>query len=134
MRKMTLACGVRPGDIAVILFLLLLAAVLLFAGTAPASTRAQYVSVVTETGTFQVPLNENRVIPITSGRCRLTLTVENGTACITESDCPSGVCTASGAISVPGQSIVCLPARVLVKILGEGGSSAYAKDADVILP
>ena len=38
---------------------------------------------------------------------------------VTQSDCPGQDCVHSGAVSRAGQSIVCLPARVIVRL--EGG-------------
>ena len=41
---------------------------------------------------------------------------------VEESDCPTQDCVHTGAISRSGQSIVCLPARIIVQL--EGGSTS----------
>ena len=41
---------------------------------------------------------------------------------VSESDCPGQDCVHSGAVSRAGQSIVCLPARIVVQL--EGGAAA----------
>ena len=47
--------------------------------------------------------------------------------CVLESDCPNQDCVRSGVISQSGQSIVCLPARIVIE--RQGGSGGV----DVIL-
>ena len=37
-----------------------------------------------------------------------------------EADCPDGTCVRQGAIQSPGETIVCLPHRVTVTIVGNG--------------
>lgn len=48
----------------------------------------------------------------------LTLTVENGEAYISHSECKDKICQNSGKISKAGQIIVCAPASISVKIIG----------------
>ena len=44
------------------------------------------------------------------------LVIENGSARITEASCPDKLCVRQGAASETGQTIVCLPNRVIVTI------------------
>jgi hypothetical protein len=46
--------------------------------------------------------------------------LESGAVRIIESTCPDKICVRTGWISRPGQSIVCLPNRVVVRIEGSG--------------
>ena len=46
------------------------------------------------------------------------VTVRDGRVCVSESDCPGEDCVHSGWISRPGQSIVCLPNRVEIRLEG----------------
>ncbi len=48
-----------------------------------------------------------------SGTCRLR--IDGGSARIIDSDCPNGLCMAGGSIEETGQSIVCLPHRIVVE-------------------
>lgn len=48
-----------------------------------------------------------------------TVTIENGSAWISTSDCPGADCVHSGAISQKGRNIVCLPNLVEIRIEGE---------------
>ena len=55
-----------------------------------------------------------------------TLVISGGKAYISEADCPDGLCVSQGKISRTGQTVVCLPHRVMLRIVG-------AEDADVEL-
>ena len=46
------------------------------------------------------------------------LVIENGTARIEEADCPDALCVGMGRIRRVGQSVVCLPHKVVVEIVG----------------
>ncbi len=59
----------------------------------------------------------------------LTVRVGNGQARVTASDCPDQVCVHTGIITLPGQTVVCLPNRAVLSIRSEqsgenAGSSA----------
>ena len=45
--------------------------------------------------------------------------IENGQVWVSASDCESLACVKSGKISMSGQSVVCLPNRLTVKIVGD---------------
>ncbi len=45
------------------------------------------------------------------------LVIAEGYACVSEADCPDGLCVHMGRISRGGQSVVCLPHRVVVEIV-----------------
>lgn len=53
-----------------------------------------------------------------AGGGRNLLVIENGTASVTEADCPDKICVRHPAISFAGQSIICLPHRVVVTVTG----------------
>lgn len=48
----------------------------------------------------------------------LTVTAEDGGLRVSEADCPTQDCVHTGAISRSGQSIVCLPARIIIQLTG----------------
>ena len=60
-------------------------------------------------------LNEDREISIED---KNTIVIENGQVYMAEADCPDKLCVNSKPISSRGQSIVCLPNRVILKIIG----------------
>ncbi len=117
-RRDALACG------AVLLCALLL--MLLLARGAGAENARVTVSQNGVT-VWEVPLNGTDSTFAVEGAYPLTVAVSGGKVWIAESTCPGGDCVQQGAVTRPGESIVCLPARVTVAVTGGSGS------ADVIV-
>lgn len=68
-------------------------------------------------GTYD--LNENREIPIElNGRTANVVVIENGAAYMEDADCPDKLCVHQGKISRDGQTIVCLPHKLVVEVTG----------------
>jgi hypothetical protein len=64
-------------------------------------------------------LDEPRRIEITlDGRVANLLVVKDDTAYMESADCPDELCVHQGAISKSGQTIVCLPHRLVVEVTG----------------
>lgn len=55
-----------------------------------------------------------------------TLVIADGKATVTEATCPDGVCVRHRAIDRAGQSIICLPNKVVVRVVGEPTVDAEA--------
>ena len=68
-------------------------------------------------GTYQ--LSKNKSVTIDGVGGTNLLVIEDGTAAITEADCPDALCVNMGKISRAGQSIVCLPHQVVVEVVEE---------------
>lgn len=72
-------------------------------------------------GTYS--LYENQEIPISKGGVTTNvLVIRDGTADVTEADCPDKLCVHQRAISKTGETIVCLPNKVVVEVLGSEDS------------
>ncbi len=56
---------------------------------------------------------------VLEGEFSVTVLLEPGQVSIVHSDCPDQICVNTGVLTRPGQSAVCLPARVAVRIVGE---------------
>jgi hypothetical protein len=56
----------------------------------------------------------------------MDVVIKNGSVHVENSVCPSGVCEHSGAVSKKGESIICLPNKILIKITGEGETDAIS--------
>lgn len=67
--------------------------------------------------------NEGRDLPVSE---HVTLRVEPGRICFTQSDCPDGLCVKSGWLSRPGETAVCLPERITIRVIGEGDMDEVA--------
>lgn len=56
---------------------------------------------------------------VLEGEISVTVLLEPGQVSIVHSDCPDQICVNTGVLTRPGQSAVCLPARVAVRIVGK---------------
>lgn len=66
------------------------------------------------------PLNvEERVALTGEGGERNVLVIRDGEAYMEEADCPDRLCVKQGAIGKNGESIICLPHKLAVQIVGE---------------
>lgn len=61
-------------------------------------------------------LNENSVTDIDG---LMQVVIENGKAYVENSVCPNGACEHSAPVSASGESIICLPNKIMIKISGE---------------
>ena len=66
-------------------------------------------------------LFENRTITIEGKKCKNIVTIEGGQVWMEESTCKNQICVHHSRISSGGESIVCLPNRVVVRVEGKGG-------------
>lgn len=74
----------------------------------------------------KIPLldsDKEQVIDIKSKDGVNTIKIVNGEVTMIEADCDDKVCINFGSISKVGQSIVCLPHKVVISIKGEESSS-----------
>lgn len=81
-----------------------------------------------EVGRWSLADSVDEVIETELGKNRLV--IEEGKASIVEADCPDGICVKQGNISRTGQTIVCLPHKLVIEITGkaeENGLDAVAK-------
>ncbi len=79
------------------------------------------VAVVSQDGQVigSYSLSEDMELEITDDReGKNTLVIEMGQANITEADCPDKLCVKQKAISKNGESIICLPHRLVIEIAG----------------
>lgn len=68
-----------------------------------------------EYGRFPLVVDTEERIELPDGSYNL-LVIQDGKADVTEASCPDGICVNHRAISKQGQSIVCLPNKVVVEI------------------
>ena len=65
-----------------------------------------------------------------AGGHALTVSYADGSARVLSSDCPTQDCVRTGLITRSGQSIVCLPGRIVIRLEG-GGTEDVGVDAVV---
>ena len=78
-------------------------------------------------GTYD--LNKNQSIQIQNQYGSNTLSIQNGTVSMTESDCRNQICVQTGPIEASGQMIVCLPHELIAEITASSDSVAPSYDA-----
>lgn len=106
-------------DIALILSLIGLGA-LLWLFLSVSSAPGKFVT-VTKNGDLvgSYPLSEDREIPLDFGDGENLLVIEDGHAYMESASCPDKICVKHKAISKTGESIVCLPNKVIAEITGD---------------
>lgn len=87
---------------------------------------------VTIDGVFygEYRLSEDQSVSIDEKYGHNRLVIENGSAYIAEADCPDGYCMEYKPISRGGETIICLPHRLVVEVTG----TRDAQQPDVIVP
>lgn len=117
----------------VVLLVVALAAACALAVWSRGSDTGELTAVVTVDGTEvdRFALSDSELEKTyTSRGYTLHVLVYDGEIRVSEADCPTQDCVHTGTITRTGQSIVCLPARVIIRL--EGG--AVDKDApDVVI-
>ena len=117
---MQLLKTVRIGDILLITFVALSALALWLFPLSHQTDAAMLEIEVIETGAVHTyPLTVDADYSVTSGDVHLTVTVRDGETSVSASDCENLICLHSPAISRAGQSIVCAPAGIVIRIVGE---------------
>ena len=104
--------------------ILLILALLLLAGAAWAvlrlTRRSGGAAVVTVDGVAvaTLPLGEDGRFPIDTGTGCNTVEVSGGRVRVADADCPDRLCVRSGWAQYTGESIVCLPHKLVVTVRG----------------
>lgn len=78
------------------------------------------------------PLSVNTEVVIETGdnkEFKNTLVIEDGKAFIRDANCPDKICEGHNKISYKGETIVCLPHKVVIEIVAED----TADDLDVVV-
>ena len=68
-------------------------------------------------------MGRDRRVEIRNGDGYNLLVIEDGKAWVEEASCPDGICAAHRPIGMEGESIICLPNKVVVEIRTNGQDS-----------
>lgn len=99
--------------VSVLLGIILLAILGILLFRSPGNT----VSVTVDGEIFgEYSLEEDRVVEISSERGTNLLVIKDGKAHVERASCPDGICSSHKPISYDGESIICLPNKVVVLI------------------
>lgn len=75
-------------------------------------------------------LSENQSVSVDAGSGYNRIVIENGSVYMAEADCPDKYCMDYKPASRNGETIICLPHRLVVEVTGEQD----AQQPDVIVP
>ena len=110
----------RPGDFIIGAFFLLttvgLLLFLLFGRSTVPGTRVRIPSDGQEIGCYT--LDEERKLTITLGQYENTVCITAGTVSVVAANCPDQYCVHHKPICRSGETIVCLPARLVLTVIG----------------
>lgn len=113
----------KKNDMLVILGVIVIAgAVLLWNHFVNGKEGAKAIVYVDGEESASYDLSENGVYEIQTEYGSNLLVIWGGKADVTEADCPDGLCVKQHSIDKTGETIVCLPHRVVVEI--EGGQES----------
>lgn len=115
----------KKADFIIIAAVLAVAAVMLVFLYGSDSNTGAYVQIQIDGEIVQtLPLDEDTQYEIKTENGTNTLTISDGSAKMTQADCPDGICKNHKAIDRDGESIICLPHKVVVTVINSSDSNA----------
>lgn len=112
----------KKGDFLIILVILSLSGILLTHLIFLSSGSADTVTIKSGSETVAVlSLNKDQTYHAKTDEYLNTIEITDRTVCVTDANCPDKLCVRQHSISKPGESIVCLPNKLIVTISGETG-------------
>ena len=91
-------------------------------------TGAHVIVRIDGSATAEYSLNQDREVELEGYQGGKNLMrIRDGRVSVTEADCPDGICVNEGEIQYSGQTIVCLPHRIVIEI--EGAEEALVDQA-----
>ena len=70
---------------------------------------------------YEFPLSVDRTLEIEAGEGYNLLIIEDGKARVESASCPDGICSSHRPISRDGESIICLPNKVVIEVHAKSG-------------
>lgn len=113
---------IKKADIILIAFLLLTGIFLWWLFSFSSSNGDSVSIFVAGKVTATYPLYEDRKIPLSEGEFVNNVVIHDGKVSMESANCPGQECVRQGAISKNGESIICLPHRVVITITAKNSS------------
>lgn len=109
--------------------LLFIAAILLAAGLAflffrpqPSESLSRAEISVDGKAVMELDLSEDQILTVDgAGGGYNRIQVRDGAVSVLEASCPDKVCVHTGTVRYPGETIVCLPNRMIITVIQGGG-------------
>ena len=120
-------------DIAFLLILVVILCVVSFVVSLKTGRSGSQVEIQVDGEVYGIySLAQDQEIPIEiDGQVTNLLKIENGTADMIEADCPDQLCIHQRTIQLQGETIVCLPNKVVLEITGTRQTDQEALDGVV---
>lgn len=114
--------GIKKGDIIILAAVLCISAVI-FCALFFFSSKGQTVRIEVDSITVAVlPLDEDTVYDVEiNSKITNTVEIKDEKVSVLSADCPDKICVNHRKISKSGESIICLPNKVVISIEGESG-------------
>ena len=107
---------------------ILAAAIIIFAALYFLPSKGAYVTVEVDKKTVvTLPLNEDTEYKIETENGSNLLVIKDGYASVEEADCKNQICVHHRKINKNGESIVCLPHKVVITVSGEDDAEIDAE-------
>ena len=120
-----------PGDVFIVLAVIALSVFLISRSVAGAGGDSRLEASISVNGKevrVVALAGETRKLAIDGYQGKSYVEISGGRVRMEDSACPDKLCVKSGWISRPGESIVCLPNRVVIEVRsGEGGPDAVTR-------
>lgn len=114
-------------DLILLAMFILIAAILVFIINRTDEIKGDYVLITLNNSEYaRIPLNKDTVLSIDSDKGKNTVVVSDKEVYVESADCPDQICVDHAHIMYEGETIVCLPHRLIIKIVSEEGSETDA--------
>ncbi|MBR7073166.1 MAG: NusG domain II-containing protein [Eubacterium sp.] len=108
----------------IVIGIILAAAAVLFAALHFIPQNGAYVRIETDKKVVEtLPLNEDTEYEIKTENGTNTLVIKDGFAYVSEADCKNQICVHHRKISKSGESIICLPHKVVITVVDKNADS-----------
>lgn len=122
----------KKNDLKLIFGILITALIFLAVLFAIRRNGAEVVVRINGEETASYPLSEDAEYTVSGyGGGTNELVIENGAAYLSDADCPDKLCVKMGKIRYDGETIVCLPHKVVIEIQG-GRKASYDTSGDAV--
>lgn len=81
-----------------------------------------------EVGRYDLNAQKTSKIIYVGGSMRIQLLLQPGAISFYHSDCPDQICVRTGKLTKPGETAVCLPGRVSVRVVSSGSDRGSPYD------
>lgn len=108
--------NIKKKDIIIIAVIILVAAASIILYLVYKSPGKKAVVLIGDEVSAELPLDKDTEYFIETPGGKNKLVIENGCAFVNEADCPDRICVKQGRIDETGESIICLPHKVIIEI------------------